>query len=359
MSISRLKKCSVNPVQCCPQSIKPFDAILKDEKAWGQRWQAVGFALSNGGSSVLDELLSNISILNEKNFVLVDIGASGSPPIVWQAIAPYSCYVGFDPDSRELNEENSYGFKSFTLIQKVVTDDFSNSVKFFLTAYPYCSSMLKPDFEACKQYSFTETFDVIDQTEFPATRLDTVIRDLAIHGIDWLKLDSQGKDLDLFLSIDPSTRSRILAIDIEPGIVPFYKGENTFDETHRALSNEGFWLSSIKLQNGGFPRIKQSTRQALSDKLLPPQQQPIDFESLPVSPTALEARYLRSLEHLNAIGADLRDYVSLWVFALCDEKLGFALDIALHIVDSYASDPIGTLLLDKTLEQVAIYQIGK
>ncbi len=305
---------------------------------------------------MLEELLFDISILKEQDLVLVDIGASGSPPIVWQAIAPFSYYVGFDPDSRELNEENSCNFRKFTMIKKVVTDNDSDTATFFLTAYPYCSSTLKPDMESCKQYTFTETFEVVGQVEFPTTRLDAVIRNLDIHRIDWIKLDSQGKDLDLYLSIDAPTRKRILAIDIEPGVSPFYEGENTFDESHRALLNEGFWLSSIKLQNGGFPRVQQSTRQALSSQLLQPQNQPINFEQLPVSPTALEARYLRTLEHLTSVGADLADYVSLWVFALCDDKLGFALDVALHIKDNYPSDPVGNLLLDKTLKQIAVYQ---
>lgn len=305
---------------------------------------------------MLQELLSDISILNERDLVLVDVGASGSPPSVWQAIAPFSYYVGFDPDSRELNEENSYNFRKFTMIKKVVTDNDSDTAKFFLTAYPYCSSMLKPDMDSCKQYTFTETFEVIGQAEFPTTRLNVVIRDLEVHGIDWIKLDSQGKDLDLYLSIEPSTRKRILAIDIEPGVSPFYEGENTFAESHRALLQEGFWLSSIKLQNGGFPRVRQSTRQALSGQLLQPHNQPIDFEKLPVSPTALEARYLRTLEHLTSVDADLGDYISLWVFALCDDKLGFALDVALHIKDHYSSYPVGSLLLDKTVKQIAIYQ---
>ncbi|ELR97153.1 FkbM family methyltransferase [Gloeocapsa sp. PCC 73106] len=298
---------------------------------------------------MLHELLSDISILHDKNFILVDIGASGNPPQIWSAIAPLSYYVGFDPDSRELNEENSDNFRKFVMIKKIVTDDFSEQVNFFLTSYPYCSSMLKPDFEHCRHYSFTETFEVIDQTEFPATRLDTVIQELEIQAIDWLKLDSQGKDLDLFLSINPAIRARILAIDIEPGIVPFYEGENTFDETHKALVEEGFWLADIKLQNDGFPRINQSTRKVLADKQL-------NFDLLPVSPTALEARYFRTIEHLQLVGADLPDYVNLWAFALLDNKLGFALDVAVHIVDSYPSDSTGNLILDKTLKQVAIYQ---
>ncbi|MBE9183336.1 FkbM family methyltransferase [Microcoleus sp. LEGE 07076] len=292
---------------------------------------------------MFQELLSEIAIFNENSFVLVDIGASGEPHRIWQEIALFSYYIGFDPDSRELNEENSWNFQKFTIIKKIVTDDSSSQVKFVLTSYPYCSSTLQPKFENCQQYSFTETFDVESYVELPATRLDEVIRELKIHGIDWLKLDSQGRDLDLFLSIDKSVRDRILAIDVEPGILAFYEGENTFDLVHKSLIEEGFWLSSVNFQS--FPRVMQSTRKALSSQL--DRQQ---IERLPGSPTAAEARYFRTLDHLKLVDSSLRDYVSLWAFALLDGKVGFALDIALHIADSYGTDSVGDALLDKTIE---------
>ncbi len=298
---------------------------------------------------MFQELLSEIAILNEQSFVLVDIGASGEPHRIWQEISSFSNYIGFDPDARELNEENSWNFQKFTLVKKIVTDDSSDRVKFVLTSYPFCSSTLQPWVENCQQYSFTETFDVERHVELPATRLDEVIEALKLHGIDWLKLDSQGRDLDIFLSIDKSIRDRMLAIDVEPGILAFYHGENTFDEVHKALIEEGFWLSSVNFQS--FPRILQSTRKTLSSQL--DQQQ---IERLPGSPTAAEARYFRNLEHLKLVNASLRDYVSLWAFALLDNKVGFALDIALHIVEAYGEDSVGSVLLEKTIELAKQYQ---
>lgn len=235
------------------------------------------------------------------------------------------------------------------MVKKIVTDDSSRQVKFFLTSYPYCSSTLQPRFDNCQQYSFTETFDVESCVELPATRLDEVIGELKLHGIDWLKLDSQGRDLDIFLSIDKSVRDRMLAIDVEPGILAFYDGENTFDQVHKALIEEGFWLSSVNFQS--FPRVMQSTRKALSTQL---EQQQI--ERLPGSPTATEARYFRTLEHLKLVDSSWRDYVSLWAFALLDDKVGFALDIALHIADSYGADSVGGVLLDKTIELAKQYK---
>ena len=46
-------------------------------------------------------------------------------PLIWQQIAPFSDYIWFDPDLRELQEKNTFNFHKFTLIKKVVTDNFS------------------------------------------------------------------------------------------------------------------------------------------------------------------------------------------------------------------------------------------
>src|SRR5262249_46181376 len=36
--------------------------------------------------------------------VLVDVGASGAPPTIWDSLARHSAYIGFDPDLREIRE---------------------------------------------------------------------------------------------------------------------------------------------------------------------------------------------------------------------------------------------------------------
>jgi hypothetical protein len=43
-------------------------------------------------------------------------------------------------------------------------------------------------------------------------------------------------------------------------------------------------------------------------------------------------------------------------FGLLDGKVGFALDIALHVGDSYGTDPVGGILLDQTIEMAKQYK---
>jgi hypothetical protein len=282
----------------------------------------------------------------DKPIVFVDIGASGAPPADWRALAVISSYIGFDPDQRALREDNSYGFRRFIMVNKAVADVEDQEVEFYLTASPHCSSTLKPNVETLAQYEFTDRFHVEKRTQVSAVRLDTALRSVGLDYIDWLKLDSQGKDLDIYRSLNAVTSSHILVLDIEPGIMDFYEGENTFAPAHIYLLESGFWLAKVHLQQ--YSRISKSTREMLTSRHIP-------LQKLPGSPTAVEATYCRTIDHLLSVEAHLRDYACLWVFSMLSGTYGFALDIAVHIIGRGLNDSIGELLLQETLGEIERY----
>lgn len=278
--------------------------------------------------------------------VLVDVGASGSPPAAWRALASAAAYLGFDPDQREVVTEDPYGFVRFAIIPKAVSDDPSAAtVTFHLTRSPFCSSLLAPNWETLDAYGFSELFEVERTVDVPAVTLDRALDELALGPIDWLKLDTQGKDLDFYRSLGDARRQGLLAIDVEPGVLPFYEGENTFDEVHRALVADGFWLSRLELQR--YVRVERATRRSLaalgrSDALEA-------IAHLPGSPTATEARYLRTISHLERRGCAPRDWALLWLFAMTDDRPGFALDVATHAAARPETADLGRSLLAHTL----------
>lgn len=282
-------------------------------------------------------------LFTDKPIVLVDVGASGAPPQVWRDLSSISCYVGFDPDLRELHEDNSFGFGRYVMLNKAVADSDQKELTFYLTTSPYCSSSLKPNFANLGQYSFTDLFHVEKTTTVPATRLDSALREIRVNYIDWLKLDTQGKDLDIYRSLDGALRNPLLVLDIEPGVTDFYQGENTFSQAHAYLLENGYWLSKASFQEN--PRISKSTRERLAP-------QNIDLQRLPGNPTAVEAQYCRTLAHLISINAGLRDYVCFWVLSMVNNNHGFALDVAAHLVERGLGDNIGTLLIRQTVAEM-------
>lgn len=257
--------------------------------------------------------------------VLMDIGASGEPPAIWNDIAPQSIYIGFDPDLREIHEDRSSQFHRSVIINEAVTaEKDASEVTFYLTKSPYCSTTLAPNPQATAHWLERDLFEVETRATVRATTIDSVLKRLNISRLDWIKLDSQGIDLRLINSISSDVLSRVMAIDTEPGLQDIYRSEDLFVDVHRDLTRNGFWLSGII--TGGFVRMRRATLDVAGHADAKIDERYIR-SSVRTSPTYFEARYLRTLEWLAENSLSQREYILLWIFALTDNQLGFALDL--------------------------------
>ncbi len=268
----------------------------------------------------------------------------------WEAIAPHSVYVGFDPDRREIHEEQYGGFfKKWIVNEAVTAGGNGEAIPFYLTASPYCSSTLRPDIDSLSDYLFSDLFAVAQETQVRASSLDSVLGRLSLPGIDWLKLDTQGTDLRVFNSLREDIRAGVLALDIEPGLIDAYVGEDLFAEAHGVLSRSGFWLSNLKL--GSDVRMRRSTVEAV--RAFDPVIGDTAFLEgvAKKSPVYCEARYLRTLSWLLEDRSP-RDYVLLWVFALMDDQVGFALDIAREYELGFGKDDTTAVLWREPLARL-------
>jgi FkbM family methyltransferase len=279
--------------------------------------------------------------------VLVDVGASGEPPSIWRQIAPVSTYVGFDPDLREMHEIPNDRFHKAIIVNAAVSDiEGSTEANFYLTQSPYCSSMLPPDKASLENYMFASLFNVERQVKVKSTTLKATVEQLALRSIDWLKVDTQGTDLRIFMSLKPEDRSRILALDVEPGLIDAYVGEDLFVDVHRSLTRSGFWLSNFNLHQ--TVRMRRSTAQRTIGEI----SEAAILAGFPKSPGWCEARYLRTIDSMEASRVAAREYALLWVFALMDKQIGYALDIALEYERVFGRDEVSSVLRSETLTQV-------
>jgi Methyltransferase FkbM domain len=260
--------------------------------------------------------------------VLMDVGASGGPPPIWKDIAPNSTYIGFDPDLREIHEDRSSGFyRSVILNEAVTADSNATEVGFYLTRSPFCSTALAPNPLAAAHWLERDYFAVEGRASVRATTIDNVLTRLNIPRLDWIKLDTQGTDLRLINSLSPDVFTRLMAIDTEPGLVEIYQCEDLFVDVHRDLTRKGFWLSSM--HTGGLIRMRRGTLEALRQKN-PKIDDRYIRSATNVTPAYHEARYLRTLEWLAEHSMSQQEYLLLWIFALADGQLGFALDLSVE-----------------------------
>ena len=277
--------------------------------------------------------------------ILVDIGAAGGAPEIWQPIAPQSIYVGFDPDLRDMTDSVGGEFHRRFILNKAVTSDpLQTEVEFYLTDYPHCSSTLKPDLASVYNYSFHDYFVTNRKARVPSISLDAALDQLELDRIDWMKLDTQGTDLRIFRSLNDSMRSRMLALDIEPSLIDTYQGEDLFIDTHRYLVSTGFWLSHMNVLGAG--RIRRSTLEEVVPNA--PVQQIFAHRKLSRTPAWCETRYFRTLESLAQRDACRNDYALLWTFSMLAKQWGFAMDVALEYRKLFGDDEVVATMQRKT-----------
>lgn len=244
--------------------------------------------------------------------VLVDVGAAGGVAPIWRTIAKYAIGVGFEPDARDAAKlaGDNRAFKKWIYCAGLVAPDVTRGTqkKFYLTRSPHCSSLLRPRNDQLQDWSFADFFVVERMGEVTAVTLQAALAANGLGGVDWLKCDTQGLDLSLFMSLSAEWRSRTLAVEFEPGLIDAYEGEDKLWRTLQTMDGEPFWICDLDV--GRYPRGNNAVLGELLGeknlKWLP--------RLAPSAPVYTNVRYLRSLG--GAGGAlDRRGLLLAWVFA--------------------------------------------
>jgi len=287
--------------------------------------------------------------------ILADIGASVGFPEMWGPIAAQSIYLGFDPDLREPREETQGVFFKSIVVDEAVTEDPSVSeAVFYFTKSPTCSSTLRPDVQSLSDYVFSDLFAVEKEGRVRATTLNVVLERFQLSGIDWLKVDSQGTDYRLFESLSPDVRARVLAVDIEPGLMDAYLGEDLFVDAHQKLVRDGFWLSNLEVQ--GTARMSEQTVSHLL-ATEPGLSRDGLMQAIRTSPGWVNARYLRTLSSLASAQCGKRQYALLWIFSMIDNQIGYAADIVLEYEKKFGRDNASAFMKAETVGE--LQRLGK
>jgi len=269
---------------------------------------------------IIDTILQSAHFDN-KPPVLLDIGASGEINAKWKPIAKYSICIAFDADEREfqITEQVNKSYKKLISINRIVTVDSVSKTDFYLTNSPFCSSLLEPDLDKLTPWLFRPLFEISNVTKLPAITLTDALRDTGISYVDWFKTDTQGTDLRIYLSLPPAIKSCLLATEFEPGIMDAYKGEDKLHMIMAAMSQQGYWLSSMKVK--GTQRLHIRYAHELGDF--------VSQRVVKTSPCWAEICYLKQES------ADERSLLLLYVFAILEKQYGFALEIADHALQLF------------------------
>lgn len=270
--------------------------------------------------------------------VLIDIGASGEINKKWKKIAPYSICIAFDADDREfkISEKEASGYKKLLVINRIVTAGEEKFAPFYLTASPFCSSLLKPDMDKLQPWIFQSLFTLEKTMQLQATTIHQAMQKTGIDYIDWFKTDTQGTDLRLFMSVTSDVRQNILAAEFEPGIMDAYIGEDKLFTLMKEMHSSGYWMSSMEVK--GTQRLKESYLKEFG--------QFAARRMVRKSPCWAELTYLQ-----NSTADNPRALLLLYIFALLERQYGFALEVCDAAIQKW-KDPIFPRCKQEVLQQL-------
>jgi len=193
---------------------------------------------------IFNFLLSKIQ--NEHPFTLVDVGSMGGIAEKWDLLSNSMKIIAFEPDEREFNRlknSNSATYFNFALHDK------SQSLRFYITKGHGKSSIYKPNIGFLSHFEGIERFHIEKDEIIPSEKvssLDSVIEENSITDVDFIKLDTQGSELQILEGGRKGAVPRAFGMQIEVEFIEMYKNQPLFRDIDAFMDRNGFQLVDLR-----------------------------------------------------------------------------------------------------------------
>ena len=202
---------------------------------------------------MLRDLAPFAAFLGEHPIVVADIGARGGHLGEIDNLKPYLAYYGFDADREEcerLKAAPPAGFSAYEVLPYYVGDE-EGPVTFNLYKNGGESSRFGPS--PRYQQLFSPGLEVERQVRVDGSTLDAILRKHGLLWPDFIKLDTQGTELEI-LQASPEALKNALLVESEIEFIEVYEGQPLFHDFLRFMHENGFELLYLNrvFQNRAF-----------------------------------------------------------------------------------------------------------
>ncbi len=175
-------------------------------------------------------------------FNMLNIGAlpiKGAEEPFWQLLDhfPASCLSAVELDPELCDELNRHAPARVRYYAAAIGLREERR-QLYQTVHPMCTSLYRPDERYCDLYHGLEDTRLKSVGEVATVSLDQFVADRALGEIDFVKIDVQGAELDVFTGGAGALR-KLLCVVTEVEFVPMYENQPLFGDVAACLRRQG------------------------------------------------------------------------------------------------------------------------
>lgn len=200
-----------------------------------------------------DHLAKKILAPGDK-LVVVDGGARNGPKELW-GLDEFCRFFCFEPNPKELHGVDWRVSDRLVALEHCgpvvypfALSGSSGHATLKVSLRPGATSLLEPNREFLDRFrvdNFSELKEVVNRIEVPTVTLKEFMTRAGLGHIDFLKLDTQGNELDIMRSAEEYLES-ISVIMTEVEMVPLYQDQPLFHDVSSYLHSRGFELIDFR-----------------------------------------------------------------------------------------------------------------
>lgn len=162
---------------------------------------------------------------------------------------PSSNIIGFELDEEVCSKMNANAKKGIKYYPYAL-GKANEKRKLYITHNPMCSSLYKPNEELLNLYNRFEVAYLKEETEINTITLDYFIEQNKIGEVDFIKIDVQGAELDVFKG-GKKTLNNVLKIVTEVEFIPHYIDQPLFGDVCKYLEKYNLMFNKFLGLAGG------------------------------------------------------------------------------------------------------------
>ena len=180
-------------------------------------------------------------------FVVVDVGARKGFENHWNQFGDQIKLIGFEPNKDSFDECVQKKSNNQTEYYQYALDNQKGNKDLFITANPSASGFYKPDMVCVRKYGMEASYKILNTTNVKTIDFDTFQNERRLPSIDFMKLDTEGSELDILQGAENSLISEVLGLSIEAEFIRTHIGQPLFADLDQYLRRIGFQLYDLDL----------------------------------------------------------------------------------------------------------------